>query len=86
MARHPAVLTEDGLTAIQWLQKKMTVLDPAEWGGDLELCLLALGIQRDIVVITNICYARKISLSTTASSKNEGGNLYPSDKLRVLCP
>ena len=63
MTNHHEVHAEDGLTKVQWLQKKMTVLDPSEWDGDLELCLPAIGIKRDIVVITvsNNCgyYARK---------------------------
>lgn len=52
MANHPAVHTEDGLTVIQWLQKKKVLLNPEEWGGDLELHLLVIGLKRDIVVIT----------------------------------
>ena len=49
---YPAVRLEDGLSTTQWLQKKQTILDPAEWGGDLELCLLAIGLKRNIMVIT----------------------------------
>ena len=63
MINHPEVRAEDGLIKVQWLQKKMTILDPSEWDGDLELHLLAIGIKRDIVVITVSdncgCYTRK---------------------------
>ena len=45
MINHPKVCAEDGLTKVQWLQKKMTILDPSESGGDLELRLLAIGIK-----------------------------------------
>ena len=45
MRKYPAICTEDGLTVAQWLQKKMTILQSSEWGGDLELRLLAIGIQ-----------------------------------------
>ena len=31
----------------------MTILQPSEWGGDLELRLLAIGIQRDIILVTS---------------------------------
>ena len=51
MVKYPDIRAEDGLTITQWLQKKIVVLDPAEWGGDLELRLLAIGLKRDIVVI-----------------------------------
>ena len=48
MTKPPAVRHEDGLTPIQCLQKRMTILQPSEWGGDLELRLLAIGIQREL--------------------------------------
>ena len=47
MVKYPDIRTEDGLTVAQWLQKKIVVLDPLEWGGDLELRLLAIGLKRD---------------------------------------
>lgn len=37
----PHVCIEDGLSFVQWQEKKQTVLNPTEWGGDLELRLLA---------------------------------------------
>jgi len=30
MTKHPAVCLEDGLTPIQWLQKRMTILQSSE--------------------------------------------------------
>ena len=33
------VRLEDGMSTAQWLQKKQTTLDPAQWGGDLEVRL-----------------------------------------------
>ena len=32
--------------------KKQEVLDVNEWGGDVDLRLLAIGLHRDIVVLT----------------------------------
>ena len=53
MTKHPGVIEEeDGLSLVQWLQKTVLVTDPSSWGGDLELRLLAIGLSRDIVVIT----------------------------------
>ena len=54
MTDHPAVHPENGLSTTQWLQIKQTILDHAEWGGDLEMRLLAIGLKRDIVVITEV--------------------------------
>ena len=63
MINHPKVCAEYGFTKVQWLQRKITILDPSEWDGDLELCLMAIGIKQDIVVITVSdncgCYGRK---------------------------
>lgn len=81
MISYPEVRAEDGLTKIQWLQKKMTVLDSAEWGGDLEVRLLAIGMKRDIVVITTAsngcsCYARKFPCQPPPLPKMRGGSLF----------
>ena len=81
MINHPEVRAEDGLTKVQWLQKKMTILDPSEWGGHLELCLLAVGIKRDIVVITvsdnRGCYVRTFPCQPPSLSKMGGGIFIP---------
>jgi len=52
MNEHPAVWLEEGLSVKQWIEKKQTILNSTEWGGDLEVCLLAIRLHRDIVVIT----------------------------------
>ena len=81
MTKQPAVRVEDGLTAVQWLQKKMTILQPSEWGGDLELRLLAIGIQRDIAVVTldsfDSCYVRRFPCQSPLSPKMKGGIFSP---------
>ena len=81
MTDHPAVRLEDGLSPIQWLQKKQTILDPAEWGGDLELRLLAIGLKRDIVVLTAVhdgsTYARQFPCQAPPIPKMRGGIFIP---------
>ena len=47
-----AVCLEDGLLTAQWLQRKLKPLDSYQWGGDLEVRLLVIGLKRDIVVLT----------------------------------
>ena len=58
MDEFPHVRMEDGLSHIHWLEKKQAVLDPSEWGGDLEFCLPAIGLKRDIVMIILLAYCQ----------------------------
>ena len=53
MTEHPDVRLEDGLSVIQWLEKKQKILNVSEWGGDLEIRLLAITLHREIVVLTS---------------------------------
>ena len=78
----PHVRMEDGLSLVHWLEKKQAVLDPSEWGGDLELRLLAIGLKRDIVVITSVdngehSYARRFLCEPKPSQKMRGGIFIP---------
>jgi len=67
MSKYPSVQLEDGLLSYsQWIQKKIDILKPNTWGGDLELRLLAIGLQRDIAVVT------------AATNGSTFGCLYPS--------
>lgn len=80
MSEHPDVRLEEGLSVIQWLQKKQCVMDPAEWGGDMEVRLLAIGLHRDIVVITggsDGSYARKFLSKPPPLPKMSGGIFIP---------
>ena len=81
MTDYPAVRLEDGLSTIQWLERKKAVLDPTEWGGDLEIRLLAIGLKRDIVVLTAACnsasYARKFPSKPPPITKMRGGIFIP---------
>ena len=53
MSEYPAVSLENGLSSAQSLERKRVILDACEWGGDLEARLLAIGLKRDIVVLTS---------------------------------
>ena len=80
MSEHPDVRLEEGLSVVQWLEKKQRVMDPAEWGGDMEVRLLAIGLQRDIVVITSSSdgsYARKFPCQPPPVPKMSGGIFIP---------
>ena len=44
MDDYPVVCLEDGLSTTQCLKRWQVILNPAEWGGDLEVRLLAIGL------------------------------------------
>ena len=77
MTEYPDVCLE----AAQWLQKKQTTLDPAQWGGDLEVRLLAIGLKRDVVVLTaaddGSTYAHQFPCQLPPISKMRGGIFIP---------
>ena len=50
--KYPNVQLEDGISQSQWEQKKLRIIQPNEWGGDLELRLLAIAIGKEVVIIT----------------------------------
>ena len=52
MHKYADVRLEDGISQWQWGQKKLCIIQPYEWGGDLELCLLAIGLGEEVVVVT----------------------------------
>ena len=59
----------------------MLVNNPSTWGGDLELRLLAIGLKRDIVVITvatnNCVCARRFPCQAPPVPKMRGGIFFP---------
>ena len=78
----PQVRLENRLSVIQWLEKKQNILKCSEWRGDLELRLLAIGLKRDIVVITSVncgerSYARRFLSNPNPSQKIKGGIFIP---------
>ena len=81
MSDNPAVRLEDGLSTTQWLERQQAILNPAEWGGDLEVRLLVIGLKRDIVVLTvmndSASYARRFPCQPPPIPKMTGGIFIP---------
>ena len=83
MQKYPDVRVEDGITLCQWEQKKFHIVQRTQWGGDLEIRLLAIGIKREIVVITasgnDVTSARRFSCHPSPIPKMRGGIFIPVD-------
>ena len=65
MLNYPAVQLEGNLSQKAWLDKQQ-VLNKNEWGSDVELRLMAIGLKRNIIVITDSVvsvFARKFPKS-----------------------
>ena len=65
----------------------MEILQQSEWGGDLEVCLLAIAIGRDVVVITgsnDFKYARKFPCNLPPLPKMRGGIFIPVEITELL--
>jgi len=83
MYQYPQVCKEDGLSMLQWLEKLQDILNPNCWGGDLEVCLLALGLKRCIIIVvtiyqSSIIYACKFPADTPpVVPKMRGGIFIP---------
>ena len=81
MSEYPAVRLEDGLSSAQWLERQQVILNAGEWGGDLEVRLLAIGLKRDILVLTSTrddaSYARRFPCEPPPIPKMKGGIFIP---------
>jgi len=82
MLNHADVRTESRLSVNQWKQKQQEIVKSGTWGGDTELRLLAIGIQRDIVVITaqtghGCAFARRFIHQPPPVPKMRGGVFIP---------
>ena len=81
MSKHPSVRQEIGMSNLQWLHKQLEILKPSSWGGDLEVRLLAIGLQRDVVVVTattnGSTFARKYPSQPPPVTKMAGGVFIP---------
>jgi len=65
MLNYPAVRLESVLSEEEWLVKQKKVVQSANWGGDVEVQLMSMGLKRNI-----------ISQFITTYSKNEGGGVF----------
>jgi len=83
MQKYPDVRIEEGLSQPQWEKKKMAILQSSEWGGDLEIRLLAIGIGREIVVLmksgSSYSSARRFLCHPPPVPKMRGGIFIPMD-------
>ena len=77
MYKHPSVRLEGNLSKLEWLKRKQEILGPDRWGGDLEIRLLAIGLHRNIVVITALSddstFARRYPSQPPPVEKMKGG-------------
>jgi len=53
MLNFPAVRLEATMSQEEWTQKQKDILIPTNWGGDLDVRLLAIGLKRNIIVIAD---------------------------------
>ena len=83
MQKYPEVRIEEGISQHQWEHKKLHILDQNEWGGDLEVRLLAIGINKEIVVIMGsgdtFTSARRFPCHPPPVPKMRGGIFIPLD-------
>ena len=81
MLSYPAIQLECSLSDKDWKAKQQQVLTTSEWGGDIELRLMAVGLKRDILVITDSSvgsvFARKFPSQPPPVPKMKGGFFIP---------
>ena len=72
MLNYPAIQLKCLLSDQDWQVKQQQVLTTSEWGGDIELRLMAVGLKKDILIITDSSvgnvFCMQISIPATASS------------------
>ena len=87
MLNYPAIQLECSLSDQDWQAKQQHVLTTSEWSGDIELRLMAIGLKKDILVITDSsvgnAFARKFPHQPPPAPKMKGGVFIPvsSDEL-----
>lgn len=87
MLNYPAIQVECSLSDQDWQAKQQQVLATSQWGGDIELRLMAVGLKRDILVITDSrvgnVFARIFPYQPPPLPKMNGGFFIPvsSDEL-----
>ena len=80
MLSYPAIQLECSLSDKDWKAKQQQVLTTSEWGGYIELQLMAFGLKRDILVITDSSvgsvFARKFPYQPPPVPKMKKGFLF----------
>ena len=79
--KHPTVRLEGNYSKLEWLKKQQEITSSNSWGGDLEIRLLAIGLHRDIAVITatsnGSTFARMYPSKPPPLEKMKGGVFNP---------
>ena len=77
MVTYSNVRLETSMSPTEWLEKQKQVLTPEKWGGDFELRLMAIGLKRDIIVITDSttgsAFGRRFPKEPPPVEKMKGG-------------
>ena len=81
MLNYPTIQSEGSLSQVDWMDKQQAVLRDNEWGGDLEIRLMAIGLKKEVTVITDSTvgnvFARKYPHQPPPVSKMKGGVFIP---------
>jgi len=87
MLKYPGIQPECPLSDQEWQAKQKQVLTSSKWGSDIELQLMAIGLKKDILVITDSSvgnvFARRFLYHPPPVPKMKGGVFIPlsSDEL-----
>ena len=81
MLNYPIIQSEGSFSPADWTKKQQRVLQDNEWGGDLEIQLMAIGLKKEVIVITDSIsrnvFAWKYYYLTSPVSKMKGGVFIP---------
>ena len=80
MLNYPAIQSEGFFSQGEWMEKQQTILQDNEWGGDVEIRLMAIGLKKEVTVITDSvgdAFARKYPCQPPPVSKMKGGVFIP---------
>ena len=53
MLNYPAVRLEAIMSQEEWLQNQKEIVIPTNWGGDLDVRLMGIGLKKNITIITD---------------------------------
>ncbi|XP_065884579.1 uncharacterized protein [Dysidea avara] len=81
MLNYPTIQSEGSLSQVDWMDKQQAVLRDNKWGGDLEIRLMAIGLKKEVIVVTDSTvgnvFARKYPYQPPPVSKMKGGVFIP---------